>query len=49
MGCTDPLKRGVGAPHQCPLGSVASYLIYADVRLRIPMTHNDDRPCISFG
>ena len=34
MGCTDPLKRGVGAPHQCPLGSVASYLqlIYTDVR-----------------
>lgn len=25
MGCC-------GAPHQCPLGSVASYLIYADVR-----------------
>ena len=20
MGCTDPLRRGVGAPHQCPLG-----------------------------
>ena len=32
MGCTDPLRRGVGAPHQCPLGSVASYLIYTDVR-----------------
>ena len=34
MGCTDPLKRGVGAPHQCPLESVASYLqlIHADVR-----------------
>ena len=31
MGCTDPLGRGVGAPHQCPLESVASYLIYADV------------------
>ena len=31
MGCTDPLKRGVGAPHQCPLESVASYLIHADV------------------
>ena len=27
MGCTDLLLRGVGAPHQCPLGSVASYLI----------------------
>ena len=23
-----------------PLGSAASYLIYADVRLHIPMTHN---------
>ena len=31
---------GVGAPHQCPLGSVASYLIYADVS-HIPMTHNN--------
>ena len=20
IGCTDPLRRGVGAPHQCPLG-----------------------------
>ena len=26
MGCTP------SAPHQCPLASVASYLIYADVR-----------------
>ena len=26
------LAKGVGAVHQCPLGSVASYLIYADVR-----------------
>ena len=32
MGCTDPLRRDVGAPHQCSLGSVARYLIYADVR-----------------
>ena len=32
MGCADNLLRGVGAPHQCPLGSVARYLIYADVR-----------------
>ena len=39
MGCTDPLRRGVGAPHQCPLESVASYLICADVRLHNPMTH----------
>ena len=29
------------APHQyqCPLGSVASYLVYADEWLHIPMTH----------
>jgi len=32
MGCSNPLRRGVGAPHQCPLGSLASYLIYADLR-----------------
>ena len=32
MGCIDPLRRGVDAPHQCPLESVASYPIYADVR-----------------
>ena len=32
IGCTDPLRRGVGAPHQSPLGLIASYLIYADVR-----------------
>ena len=32
MGCTDPLRRGVGALHQCPLGSLGNYLIYADVR-----------------
>ena len=29
MECTD---GGVKYPHQCPLESVASYLIYADVR-----------------
>ena len=28
MGCTDPLRRGIGAHKQCPLGSVASYLCY---------------------
>ena len=27
--------------HQCPLGSEASHLIYDDVRLCIPMTHNN--------
>ena len=32
MGCTDPLRMGGGALHQCPLESVASYLIYADMR-----------------
>ena len=43
MGCTDPPSKGVGAPHQCPLESVASYLpIYADVRFHIPMTHRND-------
>ena len=33
-GCTDPLRRGVGAPRQCPLG-VGSKLflpLFADVR-----------------
>ena len=34
---TEPAAR-----HQCPLDSVASYLIYADVRLRIPMTPHTD-------
>ena len=56
MGCADPLrrtlrrtlrktlKRGVGAPHQCPLGSVGELPLplYADVRLHIPMTHRAD-------
>ena len=28
MGCTDLLRRGVGAPHQCSLGSEASYLCH---------------------
>ena len=28
--------------HQRPLGPVASYLNYADVRLHIPMTHHND-------
>ena len=27
MGCTDPLRRGVGAPHQCPLESVACHFM----------------------
>ena len=44
MGCADPLRRGVGTPHQRPLESVASYLCHcnADVRLHIPMTHRND-------
>jgi len=42
MGCTDPLRMGFGAPHQCPFGSVASFLSYADARWCIPMTHNND-------
>lgn len=37
MGCTDHFL-------QCPLNSVVSCLIYADVRLHIPMTHHNDRP-----
>ena len=32
---------GVQGPHPCPLGSVASCLIYADVRLHIPVAHNN--------
>ena len=35
MGCTDPLKKGVGVSRQCPLGSVARDMIYADVRVHI--------------
>ena len=38
MGCTDPLRRGVGARHQCPLGSAVSCLIYVDMQLHVPMT-----------
>ena len=43
VGCTDPLRREIGAPHQCPLG-VGSKLplsLYADVstfRCRITTT-----------
>ena len=37
-----PLDRRVGAPHQCPLGSVASYIIYADAWLHILTTHVND-------
>lgn len=32
MRCIDSLRRGVGALHQCPLDSVASYLMYNTVR-----------------
>ena len=38
-----PLRRGVGAPNQYPLGSAANYLIHADVQLHIPVTYNNDR------
>ena len=44
MGCADPLRRGFGPPHQCHLGSVASFHIHADVRLHIPLTRHNDRP-----
>ena len=45
LGCTGLLRRGRRKyHHQCPLGSVASDLIYADVRLHIPMTPRNDRP-----
>ena len=50
MGCTDPLRRrGVGAPHQCPLGVGSTLPLpqYANVRLHITMTHNDGR--LQFG
>ena len=41
MRCADPLRRGVSAPHQCPLESATS-ATFADVRLHIPMTHRND-------
>ena len=45
VGYTDALRRVCRETTiSFPLGSVASYLIYADVRLHIPMTHNNDRP-----
>ena len=40
MGCIDPLRRGVGAPHQCALESALP--LYADLRLHIPVTHRND-------
>ena len=42
-GAPTPLRKGVGAPRQCSLGSVANDLVYADVRLHIPMTRREDR------
>lgn len=40
MGCADPRRRGFGSTTvSAPLGSVASHLIYADVRLHVPTTH----------
>ena len=41
-GVHRPLIEGVGAPNQFPLGSVASYLTYVDVRLNIPMTRDNN-------
>ena len=45
MGCTDPLRRGVGAPHQCPLESVASYQCHFMLTCgcTLPITHRNDR------
>ena len=37
------LERGSAHPTSVLSGSVASYLIYADVRFHIPMTHRNDR------
>lgn len=42
-GLPKGLGWGSAHPHQCPVGSVASYFIYADVRLHISMTHRNDR------
>ena len=43
MGCTDPIRRGVGAPHQCPLevGSKLPLSLYPDVRFNFLMTHRN--------
>lgn len=46
MGCADSpyirgVGRGVGHPTSVLSGSVASYLVYADVRLHTPMTHKN--------
>ena len=38
MGCTDLLRRGIGAPHQCPLKSAASFLCY----FMLTFAHFDD-------
>ena len=38
-----PYVTESAAPYQRPLSSAASYLIYSNMRLHIPMTHNDDR------
>ena len=33
MWCYNPRQRGVGAPHQCPLGKIAMLpFLYTDVR-----------------
>ena len=40
-----PLRRWIGAPHQCHLevGSKLALPLFVDVRLHIPMTHRNDR------
>ena len=43
-GAPTALSKEIGATHQRPFGSVESYLIYADVRLYIPMTRANNRP-----
>ena len=46
MGCTDPSRRSFESTAISVnglFGWVASYLIYADVRLDIPMTHRNGR------
>lgn len=45
MGCTDSPSKALHqwcTPSASPRGSVTSYLIYADVRSHIPMTHRND-------
>ena len=45
-GAPTPLEGGSAYPHECPLAVDSKLPLprYADVRLHIPMTHNDDSP-----